>query len=118
VLWPDHGLVTGDAVITYGTGDANLNSAADSSGRPIAQDVTYVDENNFTYVVANSGAATGGVNSKARRFRTFTHAVLAALTARADSNFNLPCQMVRLKVTAYTAGKVTMAVTQGSGSMT
>lgn len=118
VLWPDHGLVTGDAVITYATGDPNLDSAKDSAGRMIAQDITYVDENNFTYVVANTGLAVSQQPARVRRFRVFTHAVLAALTARADSNFNLPCQMVRLKVTAYTAGKVSMAVTQGSGSGT
>lgn len=118
VLWPDHGLVTGDAVITTATGSPNLDSATDADNRPIAQDITYVDENNFTYVVANSGATFGAQPSRCRRFRVFTHAVLAALTARADSNFNLPCQFVRLKVTAYTAGKITMAVTQGSGSGT
>lgn len=116
VVWPNHDMVTGDSVITYATGDANLDSAKDASrGNPIAQDITAVDASNFTYVVANSGAAAGGVNSKAKRLRVFTHAVLVAQTGRLDSNFNLPCQAVRLKVTAYVAGRLTMIVTQGVG---
>lgn len=111
VTYPGHGLSTNDSVITYASTDANIDSLKDSGNRPIAQDVTVVDANTFTYTVLNSGLALGSLNVK--RFRIFTHSVLATLTARQDSNFNLPCSGVRLKVTVFSAGKVEMMVTQG-----
>lgn len=111
VIYPLHGLSTNDSVITYASGDANIDSLKDSGNRPIAQDITVVDVNTFTYTVANTGLTAGSLNVK--RFRIFPHAVLTTLTTRQDSNFNLPCSGVRLKVTAFTAGKVEMMVTQG-----
>lgn len=103
-----HGLAVGDNVIM--SQDGTFNGSFDVA--------TVVDANNYTVTVLNSGAlnATPILQS----FRVFNHATLNGVTgvppARADGNYAYPIAAVRLKCTAYTAGKATLTVQQGLGA--
>ncbi len=112
-----HGLSAGDTVIITDSGSSNLDSPKDSGGRALPITVaTAPTANTYTYAVANSGSTTDNGFARGKNLRVFPHAVLTALTARLDSNYNIPVMAVRLIVTAYTAGKVDMLVVQGTGS--
>lgn len=112
-----HKLSVGDTTIIDGSGSSVLDCQLDAAGRPIPWQVaTIVDANNFTYTVANSGAAAAGPNVRGKNLRVFPHAVLAALTARADSNYNFPPTAVRLTIGTYVSGTADLLIIQGFGS--
>lgn len=123
VVDPDHRLSVGDSVIVSGSGDPNLDSAIASAssrdtvgGQPIPYDVaSVVDANTYTYTVANTGATVASPNTYLNSLRVLNHATMAAITARADGNYQFPPQAVRLKVTSYTSGKVDLYIVQGLG---
>lgn len=106
VIDPDHGLNTGDNVTVVNSGDPNLDGN---------YDITVVDANTYTYVVANTGLAAALPGVKLNSFRVFPHAQLAALSARAQGNYGFPPVACRLRVSALGAGKVTLSVVQGEG---
>lgn len=116
---PDHRLSTGDSVIVSGSGDPNLDSPVDAQGRPIGVDITFVDANTYTYTVANTGATASVVGQTyVTSYRVFNHdgtPPMVGLTARADGNYAFPPRSIRLKVTAYTSGKVDLVIIQGMG---
>lgn len=102
---PAHGLVaTTDSVIVEGAGAPFDGTYAVAS---------IVDANTFTYTVANSGLTTslGGTVS---RMRTFIHSSITGKTANSDGNYAYPVAAIRLNITSYTSGNVTLAVTQGT----
>lgn len=108
-----HGLSTGDSVIIQNSGDPNLDTNSD-----IGADITIVDANSYTYVVANTGAAASGSNVWLKSFRIFDHSTLTGITGannRSDGNYQFPPLMVRFKTTAYVAGRATLAIIQGMG---
>lgn len=115
-----HKLSVGDTVIIDNTGSSVLDCQLVGGvlgAQPIPWQVaSIVDANNYTYTVANSGPAAANPTARGKNFRVFNHPVLAALTARADSNYNMPPQAVRLVITAYTSGNADLIVTQGLGS--
>lgn len=76
--------------------------------------VTVADANTLTYTVANSGVTTGARTARLHKARVFPHAVLAAQTVSADSNYAFPCFACRLNVTAYTGGFADFTVLQGN----
>lgn len=45
----------------------------------------------------------------------FDHATITGKTANSDGNYAFPVRAVRLNVTAYTSGSVTMTLIQASG---
>ena len=96
----NHGLTTNDSVIVRGSGDANLDGTF-----AIA---SVVDQNNITYAVSNTGALSA--LAKAVPMRVFTHSTLNGKTANADGNIAFPVQAIRLHITAWVAGYVTMIV--------
>ena len=115
-----HGLLTNDSVIVKGTGSSNLDSPYASLtaspygtgdiGVTVASTPTATS---WTYTVANSGATVDQGNVQVARLRVFTHALLTALTSRANGSLNYPVRAVRLYVSAYTAGFVTLRILQG-----
>lgn len=91
----NHGLSAGDYVYQ------------ESSDAPFDGDhnvATVTNANVFTYTVANSGATTSNQFGKMATARVFPHAVLAALTASADSNYVLPPAASRLYISTYSSG--------------
>jgi hypothetical protein len=99
-----HGLVTGDSVTVYNSGDPNLDGT---------YTVTATSTTVVTYTVANTGATAGGPYTQAVPMRVFPHDFMAGLTARADGNYAFPVMAIRLHVTAWTAGSATLELTQG-----
>jgi hypothetical protein len=99
----NHGLTTNDWIIVIGSGDANLD------GNYVVASV--VNQNSITYTVANTGA-TASISAKVSVMRVFTHSTLVSKTANADGNIAFPVSAVRLRVTPWVAGYITMLVTQ------
>lgn len=108
-----HGLVTGDSIIVTSAG-----APFDTSVSPFSADITVVDANSYTYVVANTGPTTANVNAKVQSYRVFDHATLAAVTARANGNVAFPIKACRLQVSALSGGAVSVdfIVLQGSSA--
>jgi hypothetical protein len=100
-----HGLVTGDSVTIYNSGDANLDGTYAVASTPTAT--------SLTYTVANTGATAGSPYTQAVLMRVFPHDFMAGLTARADGNYAFPVMASRLHITAWTAGSATLELTQG-----
>lgn len=99
----NHGLTTNDSIIVSGSGSSNLDGTYQVASVP--------DQNSVTYTVANSGI-TASISAKVAVMRVFTHSTIAAKTANSDGNIAYPVQAVRLRLTAWVAGYVTMLVTQ------
>ena len=100
-----HGLNVGDSVLTFNTGDANLDGTH--------QVASVTSPTALTYTVANTGLTAQAGYAQAVLMRVFPHSFLAAQTARGAGNFAFPCWAVRLNVTAGTTGNVTLEVIQG-----
>lgn len=103
----NHGLSVGDSAVITGSGDANLDGDREV--------ITVVDANNYTYTVANTGAAASGPSVMAANFRVFPHATLAALAARADGNYAFPPQACRLRLPTFVSGRCELIIVQGMG---
>lgn len=100
----NHGLKTGDWVkIT--------NAGAPFDGEFAV--ASTADFDTFTYTVADSGAASAGGNRVMQKARVFNHAVLAGLTASADSNYSQPPTATRLSCSAYTDGFADLMIVSG-----
>lgn len=98
----NHGLTTNDSIVVSGTGDSNLDGTYGVAG--------VTNQNVITYTVADTGA-TAAVG-KVSVMRVFNHPTLVSKTASADGNIAYPVRAVRLTITSYTAGYVTMLVSQ------
>lgn len=100
-----HGVVTNDAVKVYNSGDPNLDGDFTA---------TATSPTALTYVVANTGATVGSVNTQAIALRVFEVATaMTAATTRQAASLTTPCWAVRLNATAITAGSITLEVVQG-----
>lgn len=99
----NHGLTTSDAIIVSGSGDSNLDGNYAVASVP--------NQNSITYTVVDTGATTS-ISAKVAPMRVFTHSTITAKTANSDGNIAFPVQAVRLTVNPWTAGYVTMIVTQ------
>lgn len=105
VVDPAHGLDTGDSVIIMGSGDSNLEGT-----REVA---SIVDANTYTYTVANTGATSSAVGTRAKNLKVFIHATLTGQTGNADGNYAFPPTAVRFYVTTYTSGALNCKIVQG-----
>jgi len=103
----NHNLSVGDSVFIMMTQEPNLDGF-----QTVA---SVIDANNYTYTVANTGAASGGNFAMAKNFKVFDHATLTGLTARADGNYAFTTQMCRLQVSNYVSGRCELKVDQGMG---
>lgn len=101
-----HGL-TGvtDSVIVRGTGDTNLDGTYTVA--------SIVDANTFTYTVANSGATVAKATAECAVVRVFDHSTIAAKTANFDGTLTVPVTAVRLNLTVWASGTVTMLLNMG-----
>ena len=66
-----------------------------------------------TYTVANSGVTASTAGAKALLIRTQDDPVVVNKSATTDGNIAFPCNAIRLNVTAYTSGAVSLTVNQG-----
>lgn len=116
-----HRLVTGDVIVPFSTGSANLDAQIQASspgvvgGQPIPYTVTVTGPLTLTYTVANSGAAADGGNAKINPFRLFPHVSLAAQTTRQDGNYAFSVRGVMLRANTLTAGTIWLDLLQGLG---
>lgn len=101
----DHGLTTSDSIVVSGAG-APFDGTYDVAG--------VTNANVITYTVSNSGAALSDPAAKVAVMRVFDHPVVTGKTAASDGNYAFPVRAVRLNVTAYTSGKATLTLLQGS----
>lgn len=99
----NHGLTTSDSIIVVGSGSANLDGTYQVASVP--------SQNAVTYTVTDTGL-TASISAKVAVMRVFTHSTLAAKTANADGNIAFPVCAIRLRLTAWVAGYVTMLTTQ------
>jgi len=115
---PGHNLNAADNILLS-------NPAKDASniwdgGVPVgtSYDIASVtDANNYVVTVANAGSAAG--TGFVQSFRVFNHATLSGIVGappgRLDGNYSFQIGALRLKVTAYAAGKATLTAQQGKG---
>jgi hypothetical protein len=99
----NHGLTTNDSIIVSGVGDTNLDGTYKVASVP--------DQNSITYTVSNTGV-TASISSKVAIMHVFTHPTIVNQTASADGNIAFPVTAVRLRISSYTAGYVSMYVVQ------
>lgn len=100
----DHGVTgTSDSITVQGAG-------APFDGTFAVAGIT--DANVITYTVLNSGLTASGQGAKVAVARVFDHSSLTGKTANADGNYAYPVSAIRLNVTAYTSGKVTLTAIQ------
>lgn len=106
LILPDHG-ITGvtDSIIVGGSGSSNLDGTY--------QVASIVDANTITYTVANTGATAALTGVWVVILRVFDHATITGRSANFDGVLSAPASAVRLNVTAYTNGKVSMTVNSG-----
>lgn len=98
----DHGLAVGDNVTVFNTGESNLDGSHDVA--------TVVDDDSFTYTVADTGAASA--EGKLISFRVIKHPTLQGDTTAEAGVQDSPVTAIRLNITAYTAGSATLTVLQ------
>lgn len=110
VVDPGHGMATGDCLMVMNSGDPNLDTTV-----RVGADVTVVDKDTYTYVVANTGALAGSVNTRVVTLRVDDHPIMTGMAARTDGNYAFPVRATRLRSTAYTSGSASLTVTQGGG---
>ncbi len=102
---PAHKLVVGDTILANGAG-------APFDGRYLVASV--VDANTITYTVANSGETVTAPGSMINLTRAFDDATITAKTGNAQGSTNFPIRAIRLNVTTYSSGNVTLTIIQGS----
>jgi hypothetical protein len=100
-----HGLVVGDSVTVLNSGDTHIDGVYAVASVPSAT--------TLTYTVSGTTLTNALPPCQCVPMRAFNLSGMTGLTARADGNFNAPVAAVRINVTAYTAGKVTLEVSQG-----
>ncbi len=101
----DHQLTAGDTILVNGAG-------APFDGRYLVVSVT--NENTIVYTVSNSGATTSAPGAMVNLTRAFDHATMTAKTAAFSAVQTAPIRAIRLNVTTYASGKVTLTIIQGN----
>jgi hypothetical protein len=112
-----HGLSTGDDVIIMSSGSSQLDTVTGnppllSQNGTRSWNVTQTGTTTYTYACANAGPTADNGNAKVIRLRVFP-STLAAQTARGTTTYNYPPKLVRLYVSAYTAGFADLTLIQG-----
>jgi len=100
---PSHGLSVGDSIVNtdYGAPFDGVFTLATVASGVLA-----------TYAVANSGLTASNAGNTERIF-VGNHPVVAAQTASADGNYAYPPNYIRINVTSFSSGAVTMSINQG-----
>jgi hypothetical protein len=101
----DHGLSVNDSIVVMQSGDANLDGTFAVA--------TVVDANTITYTVSNTGLTLASNSSVVSTLRVFDHPTITGKTANSDGNIAFPVTGVRLNLTAWTSGKVSMTLNEG-----
>jgi hypothetical protein len=96
------GLTTSDSIIVSGTGESNLDGTYQVLG--------VTDQNTITYTVSNTGATAA--RGQVAVMRVFTHSTITGKTVNSDGNIAFPVGAVRLRITSYTAGYVSLLISQ------
>lgn len=99
-----HGLSVGDWAKITNAGDANLNGEYSVA--------SVVDVDNFTYTVADTGAAAAGGNVGLQKARVFNHSAVENETTSQDGNYEFPPRAIRANCTAWTDGQADFTVIQ------
>lgn len=117
---PGHNLNVADSVaISNPNQDPNNIWDGGGPGGTSYDIATIVDQNNYTVTVANAGVL-GPASGAVRSFRLLTHATLKNIAGippgRIDGSIDWPVGAIRLNVSAYTAGSVTLTAQQAKGN--
>lgn len=102
---PNHNLTTNDSIIVVGSGDTNLDGTYTVA--------SVVDANTITYTVANTGSTQSAGTVGVIPLHVFDHGTITGKSADFDGSISVPVTAVRLNVTAWTSGGVTMLIKQG-----
>jgi hypothetical protein len=94
----------GDVVVIIGAG-APFDGTYDIA--------SVIDASNITYTVLNSGLTTANAGAQALIIRTEDDPYTVNQTSSKSGNIAFPTNAIRLNVTAYTSGAVSLTVNQG-----
>jgi len=100
-----HNLNAGDSVTILNSGDSGIDGVWQVASVPSAT--------TLTYTVGATTLTASLPPCQAVNMRVFSHDTMQNLTARADGNFAFPVWAVRVNVSNYVAGSVTLSVIQG-----
>ncbi len=101
----NHGLTTSDTIIVQNTGDSNLDGTFAVA--------SVVDQNTITYTVANTGKTLSENTAQAAVVHVTVHATITGKTATFEGSQATPITAIRLNVTVFAAGYITMILNQG-----
>lgn len=115
---PGHNLNAGDSItLSNPTKDPNNIWDGGIPGGTSYDIASITDPNNYVVTVANAGSISGV--GAVRSFRLFLHPTLKVLAGnpptRIDGSIDWPIGAVRLNVTGYTAGAVTLTAQVAKG---
>ena len=101
----NHGLTTSDTIIVQNTGDSNLDGTFAVA--------SVVDQNTITYTVANTGKTLSENTAQAAVVHVTVHGTITGKTATFEGSQATPITAIRLNVSAFTSGYITMILNQG-----
>lgn len=99
-----HNLNVNDSIIVEGSGISGADGTFAVATVPSAT--------SLTYTTSTSGTATGATDTRVILLRVYAHEFLTGKTVSEDGNYAFPVQAIRLNVSALTAGKATLIITQ------
>ena len=99
--------VVGDGVVIQGSGSSIIDGQWNIA--------SIISATQYTVTLGQSSTLTSQLGTLANTLRAWPHAVVSGVSSRIDGNYAFPIQALRLYVSAYTSGSVSLTLLTPSG---